>query len=218
VNNDLAPLYADSVSEDRPQQSWWGNHRGDLTDFSTVIVVPAIFVTLIVGYLSLHDQRAHEIREEKAQRLAAARSQAEQVSAVPGTGTGTWPEIEPKHGEAYTPITMSNRSATPVYNVVVTLVLVEGAGAHRAVELERQAQGPYQQYFSALPPGDYEARVAAGWGGMMARPGVEIAFRDSAGRSWVRYATGELAQLSKEPVAYYHLDEPIGWELPRALH
>jgi hypothetical protein len=202
---------------EQQQPSWWARHRDDLAAISVAVVVPAIFVTLVVGYLALHDQRAHEIREEMGQRIAAARAQAELISAVPGDGRGGFPSIEPKHGEPYTAITMSNRSATPVYNVIVSLVLVQGAGPRRANEFDEEEKSMYQQDFSTLPPGEYEARVSGGWAGMMARPGIEIAFRDSGGRSWARYATGQLVRLPKEPVAYYHLDEPIGWEIPRAV-
>lgn len=213
------PLYADVMTEDKPQQSWWAMHRDDLAALSAVIVVPAIFVTLLVGYLSLHDQRSHEFREEVDQRIAATRSQAEQVSAVPVDGTQGFPSVQPKRGEPYTEIAMSNRSATPVYDVVVTLVLIQGAGPRRAKELvEPRLKAMFQRYFSTLPPGEYEARVSGAWVGMMARPGIEIAFKDSVGRSWVRYANGQLVQLPDEPVAYYHLQEPIGWEVPHALH
>ncbi len=205
---------------DRARPSWWTSYRETFAALATIIVVPAIFVTLLIAYFTFHNQLSHESHEEALRQRVADRAQAEQVSAVPLSGRDAgFPSESPTHGEPYTRIAMYNRSATPVYNVVVTLVLVQGSGPRTANELtELRLKQMFQRYYSTLPPGEYEARVSGDWVGMMARPGIEIAFRDSGGRSWVRFANGILTETPAEPVAYYHLQEPIGWEVPRAVN
>ena len=100
----------------------------------------------------------------------------------------------------------------------MTLVLVQGSGPRYAVEeTEPSLRRSFQRYLTSVPPGNYEARVSPNWAGMMARPGIEIAFTDSNGRSWTRYASGELVPLPAPPETYYKLEEPVNWEAPKAL-
>ena len=49
---------------------------------------------------------------------------------------------------------------------------------------------------------------------MMRRPGVELAFADRSGNSWLRSAKGQLSAFHGEPVAYYGLPLPVGWDIP----
>jgi len=68
----------------------------------------------------------------------------------------------------------------------------------------------WRAFVSELPPGETDVYVA--WeGGMSARPGVEIAFQDSAGRIWKRDYRGLLEALDDDHVSYYGLSEPLGW-------
>ena len=69
----------------------------------------------------------------------------------------------------------------------------------------------FQRDFGAVPPGQYETQVSNDWAGMMARPGIEIGFRDSNGRWWVRYANGQLVPLRTSTAAYYSLEQPVNW-------
>jgi hypothetical protein len=49
---------------------------------------------------------------------------------------------------------------------------------------------------------------------MSSRAGVEIAFQDSAGRSWIRDYRGALRQLKGDHVSHYGLSEPLSWRSP----
>jgi hypothetical protein len=105
-----------------------------------------------------------------------------------------------------------------VYNAVVSLVLVQGAGPRKAVELsEPTLKQEFQRYLTAIPPGEYETQVSPGWAGMFRRPGIELAFTDHAGRNWIRYANGMLVQIKQAPASYYRLEEPVGWLQPEPL-
>lgn len=191
----------------------WGESREHLTAIATIIVVPFVIGGAIVGYLAFHDQASRESKEEMTRDVAAVRAQAEQVSATTIAGEGGFPI-----SGNVTRVAMYNHSNTPVYNVVVTLVLVQGAGPRYAAELTApHLRREFQRYFTTLPPGKYEAQVSPGWAGMMARPGIEIAFTDSNGRTWARYANGQLAPLPESAAAYYKLEEPVNWVSPKPL-
>ncbi len=53
-----------------------------------------------------------------------------------------------------------------------------------------------------------------GYHGMSFHPAVEIAFKDVKGKNWVRAGRGGLKELSKSPVEYYKLHQPLSWKLP----
>jgi hypothetical protein len=46
---------------------------------------------------------------------------------------------------------------------------------------------------------------------MFRRPGIEIAFKDTSGRNWVRKANGELSEIEKSTVEYYKVGLPTSW-------
>jgi hypothetical protein len=191
----------------------WAKSREHLTAIATIIVVPFVIAGAIIAYLAFRDQAVHDSKEEAAKNTAAIRAQAEQVSAATIAGEGGFPM-----SGSVTRVALYNRSIAPVYKVVVTLVLVQGAGPRYATEMTRpDLRREFQRYYTSLVPGKYEAQVSAGWGGMMARPGIEIAFTDSNGRSWARYANGKLVRLPQPPEAYYRLEEPVNWVSPKAL-
>lgn len=50
--------------------------------------------------------------------------------------------------------------------------------------------------------------------GMYLRFGVELAFRDAAGRYWLRRGDGRLEQTEKSPLALYDIDPPVPWQSP----
>jgi hypothetical protein len=50
-------------------------------------------------------------------------------------------------------------------------------------------------------------------GDWTARPGVEIAFQDAAGRAWVREWNGKLSEVEKtDHLKRLGLEEPLGWD------
>ncbi len=67
---------------------------------------------------------------------------------------------------------------------------------------------------STLPPGLWRVRVTAPGGGMMIRPGAELAFTDRAGVHWIRRAGGSLDEISAEGAEHYGLPGPFDFALP----
>jgi hypothetical protein len=47
---------------------------------------------------------------------------------------------------------------------------------------------------------------------MFRRPGVEIAFQDKSGKSWVRKPLGELLELSVSSLESYFTTGPVNWQ------
>jgi hypothetical protein len=110
---------------------------------------------------------------------------------------------------ASTPIELVNGSDEPVYGVVVSIVLVQGAGAPRRAEdwkvrAEEQHDAP-RSTAAILVPGRWRVWVpGTGWdGGMGLRLGAEVAFTDRAGVSWIRRSTGALEELPKPTLEYF---------------
>jgi len=76
-----------------------------------------------------------------------------------------------------------------------------------------RSPGDWRTFISELPPG--EIGVFVEWEPQMSsRPAVEIAFQDSAGRTWKRDYQGALEQLKGDHVKHYGLGEPVGWKPP----
>jgi hypothetical protein len=105
-----------------------------------------------------------------------------------------------------------NASKEPVYEVIISLVSIQGAGYRDA----RQAPEYYtsRKYLSVLPPGQYYISIPSGGNAMMVRYGLEICFTDSSGRHWVRKGNGNLIEINQSPPDYYNVPRPIGWEYP----
>jgi hypothetical protein len=49
---------------------------------------------------------------------------------------------------------------------------------------------------------------------MHKRFSIELAFRDSNGRNWVRDGSGVLQQIETDPLAHYGIDPPVSWLVP----
>ncbi len=105
------------------------------------------------------------------------------------------------------PVKLSNQSGDPVYDVIVSVVLVQGAGPQDGKHTFMQQQ------YKVLPPGTFLVSFDNYPGGAMhTKPGTEIAFTDKAGLHWLKDKNGKLHSLkSKSPSEYYGLGQPIGW-------
>jgi hypothetical protein len=141
--------------------------------------------------------------DRKRRRHIERRAQAERVSAWPG-----------QNGERQ-PVTLFNGSDEPVYEAVVTLVLIQGAGAQRGEDLAPELAG-YRATTGVIPPGRWLVYVEGGWGGMYRKPGVEVAFTDRAGIHWVRRANGQLEEISQGAFEYFNLSRPLELVTPEA--
>jgi hypothetical protein len=145
--------------------------------------------------------------ERRARRRTEHRVQAEHISAWPHSYWGSSTD---------TSLVLHNGSDSPVYRAVVSFVFIQGAAPHSGRELmaNRDLVGQFVRTFAVIPPGRHFTTVPGGWAGMMRRPGVEIAFVDQAGVSWLRTAEGRLSEIRQEPVDYYGLSRPVSWDIP----
>jgi hypothetical protein len=196
----------------------WTRLRENAVAIAAVATLLVGIAGVLIAYLTLSNQTATESQAQAQRQSAERRDQAEQVSAAPIAGREGVPISHEPDGREVTRVGLYNRSNVPVYNAVVTLVLVQGAGPHAAVELtDPSLRSEFQRYLTAIPPGEFETQVSAGWGGMYRRPGIELAFTDHAGHHWIRYASGQLVEIKQEPSQYYKLEQPVSWLQPETL-
>lgn len=108
-------------------------------------------------------------------------------------------------------VMIRNDSSAPVYKVIITCVGMAGAGPPlKGIECDRNY--PHRRCIGVLPPGLCSTTISTDGSGMGVVLGIEIAFSDSAGRSWARGGEGCLKKLDAPPDKYYQLNYPITWE------
>jgi len=125
--------------------------------------------------------------------------------------------------EGRTAVDLQNSSEEPVYGVVVGLVLVQGTAPHSLEEWltrpgatpEMFPRGPITT-ISTLPNGLFRTWIRGyGWHRMLSgRLGAEIAFTDRNASHWIRRSSGQLEELTEEPIAYF---EKLGMHGPHDL-
>jgi hypothetical protein len=176
-----------------------------VTAIATAAAAAGTVAAFAAALLQIRTERKARHRQENELQQQARRAQAERISA--------WPTSDSPGG--WTPIALCNRSEEPVYRAVVSLVMIQGAGARTGKELVAAGNLKWLETLTVIPPGEHSTTVQGGWDGRMRRPGVEVAFTDRAGVHWLRTADGSLAEIGDPPVEYYGLVEPIGWSLPQ---
>jgi hypothetical protein len=199
-----------------PIRKLWARSRENVVAIAAVLAAIAAIAGLVIAYEQLHNQNASQAEEKAKKHAAEIRTQAEAISGAVVAGPNGAEAEEDPHGGGFTAIALYNHSSTPVYDVIVSLVFVRGAGPHFGRELGGHGSA-FQRYVSTLPPGGSEVRVSAGWAGMMAVPGVELGFTDQRGQNWLRYPNGKLLALTEPPASYYKLERPVGWAAARPL-
>ena len=122
----------------------------------------------------------------------------------------SWINFNLKDSKSNTWIEMLNRSEGPVYEVVICLVPLQGAGDSTGKNIPEE----YRVFIGVLPPGKYYTKLPGGWGGMMFHPSASIAFIDSLENSWVREGNGYLHTIPVKPPEYYMVPRPISWDYP----
>jgi len=106
-------------------------------------------------------------------------------------------------------VAIFNGSAFPVSRIILSTVNIQvkaSSGLRTPNEL--------RSFLSIVPPGKYYTRLQIHHG-MNFLSGVEIAFKDRHGKSWVRNGDGFLSKISQSPEEYYGLPLPISWENPK---
>lgn len=150
--------------------------------------------------LESNRQLAGATREMANQNQVLARqSQARSVSA--------WlddPHSIPAHA------TLANSSTEPVFQVVMSLVGIQGAGPPTDAS---EAPGNYEfrTCVGVLPPGEFHFDLPSAGHAMNIHLAIEVAFSDGAGVHWVRHGDGILSELPCSAPDYYSLPRPIHW-------
>lgn len=140
-------------------------------------------------------------REARRQRSQESRRQAEFATAWIAS------ETMDSAGHPQLIVVVGNASHQSLYQVIVSLVAIQGAWRRDG----REYAG-YRAFLWQAPPGETTAQISYEGHAMSLRFSVELAFRDAAGRSWRRRGDGMLEQLSTGPAAFYAVPEPIPWE------
>lgn len=175
----------------------------ELGDIPTWLGAVATSVAVGIALAGLARERAARRADDAAAAFIARREQASVVSA--------WVSAERIDGINGTAIMIRNGSESPIYHAVLSLVLLQGAGARTGEELARDGLDPeWQRTVLVVPPGTWYLEVSGGWGGMHRQPGAEIAFMDVHGVAWVRRADGLLQELSEAPYQHFPVDQPRG--------
>ena len=179
--------------------------------------------------------QASELRESLDERKREAdvrhREQARHISAVLGPlERPANPEPGARsvlHGR--TAVDLINSSPEPVYNLVIAIVGIQGT-LPRTIEgwLEmrdryRSEQGTPEPIpvttASILSSGTYRVwiRGTGWWGVLSGRGAAEIGFTDRDGCHWIRRASGQLEELSEDPIHYYLKHGPHELQTPERL-
>ena len=170
----------------------WGDYPTWLAAVGTILAV--------VAALGL------ALREARERRRDRERQQAEQITA--------W--LEPI-GDATTAglvmpvVAVVNGSQQLAYRVVASLVPVRGAIRDDFHSQIGAGAWDFRAFKGELPPGRTNLQIKHPGGGMHIRFAIELAFRDAAGRSWVRTSQGRLERIRGEPADHYGIHEPIDW-------
>lgn len=166
------------------------------TGIQAFCAIASLFLTLFVACRDTE----HMNEEDERQKIAEKMAQPSSIAA--------WLEREPT-GE--TCIVIRNDSDLPVYEVVATIVVTNGAGCYKGEDLESSYQ--YRKILDLIPPGLHSVAIdMGGFYGMHRHPLVEIAFVCAKGKSWVRRGDGALDELDASPFNYYELGLPIAFD------
>lgn len=156
--------------------------------------------TMLAVSLALYQTTTNAVKKMREDR----RSQAVLVSG--------WPEKEKYPNDRHIVVTiLLNNSQEPVHEVVVSLVLIQGAGPRKGEQLDSSW---YRPVLSILPPGKWTIEVDGRGHGMQIRYGIEVAFTDRSGHHWIRRADGTLQEIAKSAVDHYGLDRPQSFFVP----
>ena len=185
-----------------------GINWGDLATWVTGFITLGL---LIVALIQIRNEREARNKREKELEIRKEREQAEHISC--------WMV---RHGQYYVRqddrrveiewVAVLNQSTQPVYQVIINIVRISHDDRG---QLQEGTESRVRSCVSVVPPGLGYIELPSPSYGMSHRFGVEIGFKDSAGRSWVRKADGDLLEIEKPPVEYYNVILPTGWQIPQ---
>src|SRR5581483_640017 len=172
-----------------------------ITAFATVGSALGTIGAVIVA-LWLARNKGRETREREDRR------QAEQITAwfVPYTGEQSSSYM------VYMGLRVRNASDQLVYDLIAEVVSVQGAFRDAAVGESGERNLEYGTLVGNVPPGEVTTRINTGGRGMYVRHAIELAFKDAAGRCWLRRGNGSLERINKHPIELYDIPLPVSWE------
>src|SRR5580704_7129672 len=114
------------------------------------------------------------------------RAQAEKITAwfVPYEGE------QDNQYAVYVGLQIKNSSDQLIYDLIAQTVAVQGAARRTAVGDSDERNRELAALVGNIPPGMTTTRINSAGGGMFIRHAIEIAFRDAAGRYWLRHGDG----------------------------
>lgn len=140
------------------------------------------------------------VRERRRRSQEERRNQADLITAWVARDDPTYPWIG---------VMVANASHQVAYRLVVSAVsVVDG------FRVDRPADSlSWRRFVSQLPPGDTRFDVEWDRAVHVARPGVEIAFQDAAGRHWIRDVNGNMEEVEKiDHLERLGLHESLPWD------
>lgn len=171
----------------------------DFGDVPTWLAAVGTLGTLAAALWQIRiERRSREKLEEQKQAIQIA----------------TW--INRGTSSQLTEVTIRNASGSPIYDVVVTVVIASGAGPRTGEEVaelpgQKVSGAPSMRRASSMvPPGKFMMELPAAWGGMNRKPGIEIAFTDFQGKHWVRRYNGQLESLRNNALQTMLYPLPFG--------
>jgi hypothetical protein len=102
---------------------------------------------------------------------------------------------------------LGNASEQSAYRVVVSSEAI----GKPSWNFRRADPSAFRALIGVLPPGGIDGEIdLPPAGGVDVIWALEVAFRDAAGRCWVRSAAGQLREIKADPVAHYGLKD-VSW-------
>lgn len=168
---------------------------GDLATWFTGIITFFLFVFTLAQIRQERNARKNDLRIQHDREV---RAQAESISC--------WIErIESKDVDSSWNywVAIQNLSSQPIYQVIVNLVPLTQRG-----EMDPALTDAYK-CIAVVPPG--KGYTSINFIDASRRLGVQIAFNDVIGTTWVRLADGKLNELNMTTAEYCHVVLPTYW-------
>lgn len=152
---------------------------------STIVTALGVVAAILFSIWQVWQNRQRDLRQ-----------QAEGVAAWLSS-----PVVSPANGDVL--VNLINISTTPIFDVVVGVVRLQGAVSDGLLRHELLATVPPGESWAVLSGDDLDSS-------MNRRFGTEIAFTDQAGHHWQRDVRGKLDRIKSTPPDYYDLPRPHG--------
>lgn len=158
----------------------------------------AFLATVLAVILSLWQTR----NESKLRIERESKSVARNVAAWVEEGACLNSKAPIDCFHIYVPAIIQNDNRTPLYDVVISVVGMYGAGPQR--EGEKNDEGyDCRCLVMQVPPGLWGLWIPTHGSGMGVMTALEISFRDARGKCWIRRGNGDLIAIDRNPLQYF---------------